>query len=171
MEHSLQPPRLVGSWRTATIVATGIAALELMALVAAGSALLMKPAAQRAREATPAARAPKAKAAAPRKRAPVRAARPLLPRARTSILVLNGNGITGAAAAKAARVRALGYRVGGVGNAPRRDSTRTLVMYRPGARREGVRLARDLHVSIVSPLDGLRTSELAGARLALVVGL
>jgi hypothetical protein len=43
-------------------------------------------------------------------------------------------------------------------------------MYRAGYRAEGARLARDLRVSIVGPLDGLRPADLLGAQLVVVVG-
>jgi len=43
-------------------------------------------------------------------------------------------------------------------------------MYRGGHRGEALRLARDLRIRLVSPLDGLRPRELKGARLAVVVG-
>jgi hypothetical protein len=43
-------------------------------------------------------------------------------------------------------------------------------MYRKGFHAEGVRLARDLHVKIVGPLDGLAPSALRGAQLAIVLG-
>ena len=75
-----------------------------------------------------------------------------------------------AAAANAAKVRGLGYTIGTVGNAPRSDFTRTLVMFRPGYRAEAVRLAADLKLKIVGPLDGLRGSDLLGAHVALIVG-
>ena len=77
---------------------------------------------------------------------------------------------SGAASDGAARVRRHGYTIGIVGNAPRSDFTRTLVMFRPGYRPEAVRLARDLKLKIVGPLDGLRASDLLGAHLALIVG-
>jgi hypothetical protein len=95
---------------------------------------------------------------------------PTLTRAETSVLVLNGNGQPGAAATAAERVRGIGYTIGSVGNAPRADFTRSLVMYRPGHEAEGRRLARDLHLKIVGPLDGLKPRELLGAHVALVVG-
>ena len=64
---------------------------------------------------------------------------------RRSVLVLNGNGVQGAAAqASAALVRARGYTVKEVGNAPRTGYARTIVMYRPGFRAEAVRFAHDL---------------------------
>jgi hypothetical protein len=92
-----------------------------------------------------------------------------LSRAQTSVLVLNGNGRSGAATAGAARLAGLGYVVGGVGDAPRR-LPRTTIMYRPGFRGEAERLARDLHVRVVGPLDGMREEQLLGAHLALILG-
>ena len=95
---------------------------------------------------------------------------PLLPRRLTSVTILNGNGVAGAAATEASRVRARGYKIGQVGNAPRGAYGASIVMYRAGRIREGRRLARDLGISIVSPLDGLRKGDLHGAKLAVVVG-
>jgi hypothetical protein len=43
-------------------------------------------------------------------------------------------------------------------------------MYRAGFRAEALRLGRDLGIGLVSPLDGLRARNLAGARLAVVLG-
>ena len=43
-------------------------------------------------------------------------------------------------------------------------------MYRAGRRPEAVRLARDLGIRMVSPLDGVRPRDLLGAQLAVVVG-
>ena len=96
--------------------------------------------------------------------------KPKLSRAETSVIVLNGNGRAGAAAASAAAVRRFGYTIGTVGNAPRTDFTRTIVMFRKGYRPEAVRLAKDLNVKIVGPLDGLRPKDMLGAHVALVVG-
>jgi hypothetical protein len=47
---------------------------------------------------------------------------------------------------------------------------RSVVMYRVGRRREALRLARDLRIRLVSPLDGLRPRDLLGGQLAVVVG-
>jgi hypothetical protein len=163
MEHALPSPQSQGHpWRTIAVVAAGVATLELLGLVVVGVALIAKPVMNRARaEAT----------AAPAKhqtaKVPVRA---LLPRGATSVTVLNGNGQAGAAAAQASRVRARGYVVGEVGNAPRSGYGRSVVMYRAGRRPEALRLARDLHIRLVSPLDGLRPRDLLGAQLAVVVG-
>jgi hypothetical protein len=57
-----------------------------------------------------------------------------------------------------------------VGNAPRSGYGRSVVIYRAGFRPEALRLGRDLGIRLVSPLDGLRVKNLAGAKLAVVVG-
>ena len=161
MDHALPiPHERIQTWRLAALVMTGIAALELLGLVVAGTALLAKPVAHAARAAvhTP--------AAAPKK-APVR---PLPPRGSVSVTVLNGNGVAGAAAATASRVRARGYVIGQVGNAPRSGYGRTVIMYRIGRRPEALRLGRDLGIRVVSPLDGLKPRDLLGAQVAVVVG-
>ena len=166
MEHSIsQPLDLAHPWRTRAIIAAAVAAVELVVLLVAG-VLLVAPALGRhvRHEATAKVLAP-----APAKR-PAKPERPTLTRGETAVLVLNGNGRTGAAATEAERVRGLGYMVGGVGNAPRTTYGRSVVMYRPGFRPEAVRLARDAHIRIVTPLDGLRRSQLQGAHLALVLG-
>ena len=93
-----------------------------------------------------------------------------LARGKVAVSILNGNGRQGAAASAASRVSRRGYRIGGVANAPRSDFTRNLVMYRRGFEGEGRRLARDLGIRIVGPLDGLRASQLHGAHTVVVVG-
>jgi hypothetical protein len=150
------------------LVASGVAALELVLLVLAGVALFARPlshqvqdaALRRANALKPA--PARAKAEAPRT--------PSLSRSETSVLVLNGNGLTGAAGAASARVRRHGYVVADVGDAARTDYPTSVVMYRPGFRPEGVRFARDLRVRVVGPLDGLRVRDLMGAHVALIVG-
>lgn len=164
MEHSLAQVR--SPWRTATLVASAVAVLELAVLVVVGAMLLAEPVSEHVREAAEA-KVFAPVAAKPRTK-PVGS--PKLSRAETSVVVLNGNGRPGAAAEGADAVRRRGYTIGTVGNAPRSDFTRTLVMYRDGYRAEAVRLAADLHVKIVGPLDGLRPADLLGAHLALVVG-
>jgi len=168
MEHSLPSPVSVGPWRTATIVVLILALLELAALVAAGAALFGPSVAHTVQH-----------AAAQQVFAPIKAVPlkhqpkpgpPTLSRAQTSILVLNGNGRAGAAAAAAVRVHRLGYTVRGAANAPHVGYVRSIVMFRPGLRAEALRFARELHVRIVSPLDGLRPSQLHGAKLAYVLG-
>jgi hypothetical protein len=43
-------------------------------------------------------------------------------------------------------------------------------MYRPGRRPEGERLARDLGVAVVGPLDGIRPKSIGRAHAVLIVG-
>jgi hypothetical protein len=165
VEHSLAQVR--SPWRTATLVASTVAALELVALLVLGVVLLAKPVSDQVRQAAEAQVLAPVKAK-PRRASPVGA--PKLTRAQTSVIVLNGNGRAGAAAEGADAVRRFGYTIGTVGNAPRGDFTRTLVMYRPGYRPEAARLAKDLRVKIVGPLDGLRPADMLGAHVALIVG-
>lgn len=165
MEHSL--PQVGSPWRRATLVASAVAAAELLILVVLGVALLAEPVSQHVRQA---AEAKVFEPVTPKPRAAVPAGAPKLSRAETSVIVLNGSGRSGAAAENAVKVRGLGYTIGTVGNAPRSDFTRTIVMFRPGYHAEAVRLAADLKLKIVGPLDGLRASDLLGAHLALIVG-
>ena len=167
--HHAEP--LIQPWRTAALVAAAVAAVELLVLVVVGGALLAKPSVGTA--VRPVARAAAAKAAP--KAATTKTHRAVVPeahlaRGKVSVLILNGNGRHGAAASAASRVSRRGYRIGGVANAPRSDFTRNLVMYRRGFEGEGRRLARDLGIRIVGPLDGLRTSQLHGAHAVVVVG-
>jgi hypothetical protein len=151
-------------WRTATIVASGFAALELVLLLIIGIALLSKPLSAHAREA--AITHATGIAQAPSRTEPKRAT---LSRGETSVLVLNGNGVDGAAAAAASRVRARGYSVAATGNAAQ-SYGQSVVMYRPGRRPEAQRLARDLGVAIVGPLDGITVRQLLGAQVVVVLG-
>ena len=162
MEHAV-PFEPVRPWRTAAIVATGVAALELLALIAAGTVLLGRSVVSHGARA-----AAKPAASRPATTKPSRHAS--LPRAKTRIVVLNGNGEAGAAAAEASAIRARGYKIGAVGNAPRPTQGPTLVMYRPGFAAEAHRLARDAGISIVTALDGLQPSSLRRAQLVVVLG-
>jgi len=165
VEISAQPPRSVDHpWRTATLVAAGVAAFELVLLLIAGIALVGKPLAAHAKEAgiTHATGIP----SAPARPEPKRTG---LSRAQTSVLVLNGNGIAGAAAVTASQLRGLGYPKAATGNAVH-SYGQSVVMYRPGRRPEGQRLARDLGVQLVGPLDGLSLRQLHGAQAVIVLG-
>jgi hypothetical protein len=97
-------------------------------------------------------------------------ATPMITRAKTSLLVLNGNGQSGAAGAAATALRRHGYTIRSVGNAKRNDYAASMVMYRPGLKREALRLAHDMGYPIVSALDGLQPSQLQGAKLVVIVG-
>ena len=177
MDAPLTPvDALVRPWRLATLAASLIAGVELIALVLLGFLLLAKPlshAIQRHATATAtAAVVKKAKASATThkliKAAPIGV--PKLTRAHTSVLVLNGNGRSGAASDAAAKLRAVGYAISGTGNAPRSDYAATVVMFRPGYRPEATRLARDMHLKVVGPLDGLKPKQLQGAQIAVLLG-
>ena len=172
MDVSLQhADRLIRPWRTAALVAAAVAAVELLVLVVVGGALIAKPSTGTAsRPVAKTAAAKQARTAAPAKAHRAAAPTAHLARGKVTVLVLNGNGRQGAAAATAARVSGRGYRIGGVANAPSSDFTRSLVMYRKGFEGEGRRLGRDLGIRIVGPLDGLRASQLQGAHAVVVVG-
>ena len=156
-------------WRTATLVASAVAALELVLILVLLAFLLGRPVAERVQEAA------EEKVLAPAPAAEKQAVAgdpdaPRLTRRETSVLVLNGNGTAGAAAAASAVVHGKGYVVGGVGNASRSDFTRSVVMYRKGFEPEAERLARDVAVKAVGPLDGLKAKDLMGAHVVYVVG-
>jgi hypothetical protein len=166
------PDALIRPWRTATLVASLVAAVELVLLLGAGFLLLAKPLAHAMQKhATATAFAPAEKHTVTpvvRKRAPV--ALPKLLRSQTGVFVFNGNGRSGAASSEAAKLSNLNYLVPGTGNAKRQDYATTVVMFKKGFQAEGARLAHDLHVKIVGPLDGLAPSALRGAQLAIVLG-
>jgi hypothetical protein len=165
------PDALIRPWRTATLVASLVAAIELVLLLGAGTILLAKPLAHAMRNHAEASAFAPAKKTAPVARHIVQKVPPLkLTRRQTGIFVFNGNGRTGAASTAASRLQGLGYRIPGTGNAKRQDYATTVVMYRPGYEAEGRRLARDLDVQVVGPLDGVAPSALRGAQLAVVLG-
>jgi hypothetical protein len=160
MEHAHD---LIRPWRRATIAVSAVAALELMVLAGVAIALLGNPLAHFRDSAAAAATPPK------RTVATAPAKKDVLPRNQVSVMVLNGNGQAGAAHSAADRVQARGYLLGNVGNAEA-VSPHTLVMFRPGFEAEGRRLARDLRIRIVRPLDGIRPAQLFGAHLVLILG-
>jgi LytR cell envelope-related transcriptional attenuator len=162
MEHAV-PFEAVRPWRTAAIVASGLAALELLALIVAGTVLLGRSVVSHGARA-----AAKPAASRPATTTPSRHAG--LPRAKTRVVVLNGNGEAGAAAAEASTLRAREYKISAVGNAQRPTQGPTLIMYRPGFAAEAQRLARDTRIGVVTALDGMRPSSLRGAQLVVVLG-
>jgi LytR cell envelope-related transcriptional attenuator len=167
VEHPAAVEALIRPWRTATLVASAVAAIELVVILGAGVVLVGKPLTEKMRDA---ARDRSLGAPAPQKKRPtIGSSVARLSRIETTVMVLNGNGVSGAAHEAAARVRARGYSIGEVGNAQRTDYMRSVVMYRPGYRGEALRLARDLRIKIVGPLDGLRVRDLLGAHVAVVV--
>jgi LytR cell envelope-related transcriptional attenuator len=152
------------TWRKAAIAVTVVAALELVALAALAMALVGNPLSRHLKAQAAAAAAPRVRTTA--STLPKKAT---LARGETSVIVLNANGRAGAASEAADLVRARGYLIASVGNA-RDRSPRSIVMYRRGYAAEGQRLARDLRVRLVTPLDGMRTSQLMGAHLVLIIG-
>jgi LytR cell envelope-related transcriptional attenuator len=174
VDHSSRLPA-PQPWRSAAFIAATVAAVELVILLVAGIFLFGKFFAGEVEKASdPAAvaraaveRQTKATAGGGSGKA---AAKPLLERRKTSVLVLNGNGVAGAAAITADRVRSRHYLVAGTGNAPRTSFTHSVVMYRPGFKGEAKRLGRELRIRRVTPLDGMTIRDLQGAHVALVVG-
>jgi hypothetical protein len=165
VEHAYELEQ-VQPWRTAAIVASGIAAIELVFLIVAGVVLLARPITHHG--ASAASHRAKAAPAATAKPKPKRPA--VLARARTRVIVLNGNGETGAAATEADAIKARGYKISAVGNAPQAVTGPSFVMYRPGFAAEAKRLARDTGLGIVTALDGMKTSRLHRAQLVIVLG-
>jgi hypothetical protein len=162
VEHAV-PFEAIRPWRTAAMVASGVAAVELLALIVTATVLL-------GHSVTSNSAASAARPASTHGATKKPAARAVLPRTRTRVIVLNGNGQAGAAASEAAAIHSRGYKISAVGNAPRSTQGPTLVMYRPGFGAEGRRLARDAGISIVTALDGLKPSSLHRAQLVIVLG-
>ncbi len=161
-------------WRQTALVAAGVAALELLILGILVLFLIVRP--LMADNASPVVAA-KTKAVAQQSgtstaaaKAKVAPAGPRLDRRETSVIVLNGNGISGMASEKADLVRTKGYLIAGTANAPRTDFARSVVMYRPGYEPEARRFARDFKIGRVAPLDGMKPRDLQGAHVALIVG-
>jgi hypothetical protein len=166
------PDALIRPWRTATLVASLVAAVELVLLLVAGTLLLAKPLSRAMRHHA------EATAFAPKKKhtTAVRIAKqpvvtmPRLTRDETKVFVLNGNGRSGAAAREAGKLQTFGYRVSATGNAARSDYATTVIMYKRGYIGDARRLARDTKVKVVGPLDGLKPLAMKGAQLAIVLG-
>jgi hypothetical protein len=171
VDHPLSAPEtLVRPWRNAALIAGAIALVELLLLLVIGGGHLARAVSSRVeRAATTHANATAPPASRHVARKPIRIPAATLPRSRTKILVLNGNGRTGAAGAAASRLRRRGYEIGGVANAAR-HAPRSIVMYRPGFAGEGHRLAHDLGLELVGPLDGMRAGRLHGAQLVFILG-
>ena len=153
-------------WRTATIVATALALIELGVLGIIVATHVARGVSARVQEAA----VTKVAGPLPETAKKKGSMRQTLTRSETSVLVLNGNGVAGAAAASADRIRRLGYLVSAVGNAGTLSARRTVVMYRGRHGREARRLAHDVHAPLVTPLDGMKPRELMGAQLVLLLG-
>src|SRR5690242_15625809 len=98
---------MVRPWRLAAIAAAAIAAVELLLLVVVGGALIAQPAKKGVAHSAPAAKTKAVHAQASHRPAAAKAHRAVaaahLARGRVKVLVLNGNGRQGAAAATASR--------------------------------------------------------------------
>lgn len=172
----LTPHDLIRPWRRATILAAGIATVEFVVILVASIALFAKPLqhliSSSPSKSTQAATghtkdAATAKSAARHTAGVATVARP---RSTVRIMVLNGNGRSGAASTAASELHGLGYGIAGTGNALRQDYATSVVMYRKGFRAEALRLAHDLHVAVVGPLDGLTAASLSGGQIAVIIG-
>ena len=176
MEHAYRTQDPVTPWRTAAIVAAGVAAVELFVLVIVGVAFGAKLIGDKAETIVAQTQSTEEKTApaAGKEETPASAEKAApaaeLPRSRTSVIVLNGNGVPAAAAVASDHVRKFDYLIAGTGNAPRTDFQRSVVMFRDGFKGEALRLAKDLKVKRVTPLDGLTKPALRGAHIAYVVG-
>jgi hypothetical protein len=168
VEHANRLPSAF-PWRTATVVVGVVAAIELVALIGIGAAHLAAPLRTQAtaRATQPAAVAAPAGQARHVASVP---SHPLRLRTKLSVLVLNGNGINGAAGSEASTLQTLGYGSSRSEDAQRHDYARSMVLYVPGFVQEARRLARDAHVGIVAPIDGIRTAQLKGSQLVVVLG-
>jgi LytR cell envelope-related transcriptional attenuator len=165
VEHA-QPLNTPFPWRATTVVAGALALAELVALIAIGFAHFAPsaaPATARSRHAAPVVAKPTVKV----KPVPQTSLRP---RSAVRVLVLNGNGVSGAASSQAARLQGAGYRIGGATNAQRHDYAASMVMYVPGWAREARRLARETGIRLVGPVDGLRAAQLRGSTVVLLLG-
>jgi LytR cell envelope-related transcriptional attenuator len=153
VEH-VQPFSRPFPWRTIALAA-GLLAVAL--LVAGGLALTRQ---EQGRTSVP-------ETGRVRKTAPPK---PLRPRSHVSVLVLNGNGASGAAGGEATSILARGYRHAIPADAPSLDYARSLVLFRPGWQGEAERLARDTQIPTVASLDGRVASEYASVPLVLILG-
>lgn len=95
---------------------------------------------------------------------------PLRPRSRVSVLVLNGNGASGAAGATATRLLGRGYRSATATNVQTDSYATSLVLYRRGWGPEAQRLAKDAHIKVVAALDGRLPAGSARDQLVLILG-
>ena len=169
MEHASHLARPF-PWRAVTFVAVGVAVLELVGLIVSGALLLARPIHRGAVAKVSARATPVRRPAAAVPRVRVVHSHPLRTRSRMSVVVMNGNGVQGAASTEAARLQSLGYRIGAAENATRHDYARSMVMYVPGWAKEARRLARDTGIRLVAPVDGITPARLKRSQLIVLLG-
>ena len=144
-------------WRAAALAACAVALFELTALLALAGAHLFH--VHHAAASRPATTTPAAKAVV----------HPLRSRSRVSVLVLNGNGVSGAAGTEASQLLALGYRHAVPGDAPT-SYAQSVVLFRPGWQREAQRLAGDVGIRAVTPLDVRLSGSERGTQVVVILG-
>ena len=152
MEH-VQPLNRPFPWRLATLVASALVLATLAGLV-----LTHRPAQTRPEPGS--GRVPRRQPALP----------PMRPRSVVSVLVLNGNGVSGVAGTEATTILSRGYRHAIPSDAPQLDYARSLVLFRPGWQREAERLGRDSRIPTVAPLDGRVAPAYAHVPLIVILG-
>jgi hypothetical protein len=169
VEHAEHLPRAF-PWRTAAVVVGAVALIELVALIGIGVTHV----ASSLRAHATAAPAHTAPVAQPVRRHVFKVvappSHPLRARTNLSVLVLNGNGVNGAAGREAVSLQTLGYGPSRSQDAPRHDYARSMVLYLPGYVQEARRLAHDARVGIVAPVDGMTKAQLKGSPLVVVLG-
>jgi hypothetical protein len=147
-------------WRAAALVTGVVALAELTALIGLASVRLFH---VHHTAASPASATGSAHGAVK----PI--VHPLRPRSGVSVLVLNGNGISGAAGAEATRLLAHGYRQALAADAPG-TYAQSVVLFRPGWQREAERLARDVGIRAVTALDVTLPRSDRGDQVILILG-
>ena len=154
----LTPHDLVRPWRRATVVASAVAAVELVLLLGLGAMLVAKPLSHAIEhQAVASASRPAATVSAPPKK--VQAGDPPHARARRQGAAAQPRADHGPERQRpgrrrrdqAGRLQHLGYKIAGTANARRQDYASSVVMYVAGFRAEGLRLGKDLGVKVVAP--------------------
>ena len=151
MEHA-QPLTKPFPWRMAALLTSLVALAVIGGLLALRHPALTHPTSQTGP-------APKRQAATP-----------LRPRSRVSVLVLNGNGMSGVAGTTATRLLSRGYHSASATNAAVDNYATSLVLYRPGWEREALRLAHDAGIRVVAALDGRLPAGSGRDQLVVIIG-
>jgi LytR cell envelope-related transcriptional attenuator len=99
-----------------------------------------------------------------------RPAKPIPLPGKTPVMVLNSNGIHGAAHLLAAKVQGYGYPITYVGNASSHGLP-TLVQYAKGYGPAARLLAKKIgNVQYITPFDGINSAQARGAKLVVILG-